>query len=126
MLKLTRALEDYLECIYILNLKNLEVRITDISNFLKTSKPSVNRAVKLLCAKGYVIHEKYAKITLTNKGKEVAKEIYFRHESICNFFIKSLGISPKTAETDACKIEHIISPETLERLVEYSNKHIDN
>lgn len=123
MLKLTRALEDYLEAIYILNLQDENVRITDISTFLKISKPSANRAVKLLCLHNLLTHERYGKILLTKKGIEIAKEIYHRHEILCQFFIETLKIDKLTAESDACKIEHVISTETLNKLVEYSKKH---
>ena len=123
MAELTGSLEDYLETIYILLKKSETVRITDIAKFLALSKPSVNRAVKTLKEADLVIHEKYGTITLTKKGEEIAKGVYFRHETLMNFLVEDLKIEPKTAEQEACRIEHDISEESLKKLMEYSKKH---
>lgn len=122
MNKLTGSLEDYLEVIYVLQEKNGCVRITDIASELSISKPSVNRAVKTLKSQNLLTHERYGTITLTDLGKSIAKDVDFRHKAITRFFVESLHIDPKIAEEDACKIEHIISPQTLQKLVDYSSK----
>lgn len=117
--KLTGSLEDYLEAAYLIGKNKGEVRITDIALFMNLSKPSVNKAVASLKKNGLLEHEKYGAIKLTKSGLKLAKEIYFRHETLTKFFIETLDISPVTAEEDACKIEHIISQHTLKKLVDY-------
>lgn len=123
-IKLTGSLEDYLEAIYLLAKDKSEVRITDIAVFMNLSKPSVNRAISNLKANALLEHERYGTIKLTEDGLLLAKEIYFRHETLTKFFIENLGIDPEVAQNDACKIEHIISHQTLNKLVAYMNKII--
>ena len=76
---LTKSLEDYLEAILILEKGHDEVRVTDIANFLDISKPSVNKAVKILKDEKLIDFEKYGKIKLTAQGTKIAKDIFFRH-----------------------------------------------
>ena len=118
MINLTESLEDYLENIYIINLEKDEVRITDVAKYMSISKPSVNRAVRTLKSQDLICHEKYGKIILTEKGKMLAEKIYLRHRILTDFFIKVLNVDPVTAEKDACKIEHILSQESMEKVAE--------
>lgn len=122
MKKLSGSLEDYLESIYILKNKNGEIRLTDVALDLKCSKPSVNKAVSQLKNEGYLTQEKYGQIKLTNLGEETAKEIYFRHETLVSFLHNTLKVDLKIAKIDACKMEHVISPQTLSKLLEYMKK----
>ncbi len=110
---LTASLEDYLEIIYILKQNSISVGITDIAHALSISKPSVNKAVNALKNKGFVFQEKYGKIDLTAEGEKAAKSIYKKHKILSRFLSEVLGLSSKTAEIDACKIEHILSCETI-------------
>ena len=123
MKKLSGSLEDYLESIYILKNKNGEIRLTDIAINLNRSKPSVNKAVAQLKSGGYLNQEKYGQITLTNIGKKTAKDIYFRHETLVNFLHNTLKVDYEVAKTDACKMEHVISRQTLDKLLKYMQKH---
>ena len=122
MKKLSGSLEDYLESIYILKNKNGEIRLTDVALDLKCSKPSVNKAVAQLKNEGYLTQEKYGQIKLTSLGEKTAKEIYFRHETLVNFLHNTLKVDLKIAKIDACKMEHVISPQTLSKLLEYMKK----
>lgn len=117
--KLTGALEDYIESIYVIEKSKGEVRITDIALFMGISKPSVNKAVESLRKNGLLEHEKYGCIKLTSTGKKVASEVYFRHEMLTSFLVNTLGIDKNIAEQDACKMEHIVSHETLYKLIDY-------
>lgn len=117
--KLTGSLEDYLEIIYVLSENNGEVRLTDIATSLNCSKPSVSKALSLLKNKNFINQERYSSITLTDEGYKTAKEIYFRHKTLVNFFKNTLGVNEEIAQEDACKIEHVISHESLKRLIEY-------
>ena len=122
MANLTGSLEDYIEMIYILQQKNEKVMITDISNSLKLTKPSVNKAVNNLKSEGLLTHERYGNIVLTERGEEVAKSVYDRHKVLTSFFIEVLHINPETAEEDACKVEHILSGESMEKLTKYFSR----
>ncbi len=50
----------------------------------------------------------------------LAESVYERHTVIKRFFIDILGVSEETAEQDACKIEHILSDESFEKLKNFS------
>ena len=107
--------ENYLETIYILAKKKTAVRSVDIAAELGYSKPSVCVAMRNLREKGYINTDGDGLITLTECGKEVAENIYQRHETITNWLI-SIGVSEDQAAIDACRIEHVISRESFECL----------
>ncbi len=114
-MKLHRSGEDYLKTILILRDRNGCVRSTDVAEYLKVSKASVSRAVKLLCEGGFLAMDPRKRLHLTPLGESVAEEIYERHR-ILNELLLSIGVPPAVAEQDACRIEHVISTETLERV----------
>ena len=122
MFCLTASLEDYLEIIYILQQGDKNVGITDISRELKISKPSVTKAIGILREERLVVQEKYGKISLTDEGVSTAKEIYKKHKILSKFINKVLGVNELTAEIDACKLEHVLSAETLLGMKKYLNK----
>ena len=115
MRNLSRSLEDYLEAILILEIKGGRIHSNDIAKHLKVSKPAVTKALKHLSNLGYVTKSTYSDVSFTSKGRTLAKNIYRRHTTIKKFLI-SIGVNEKTAETDCCKIEHVISNETLKAL----------
>lgn len=116
VMKLQESGENYLETIYVLKKKQGYVRSVDVANELGFSKPSISRAMSILKNDGYITIESSGNIQLTEKGTELAKSVYERHTVITEFFIKKLGVSEEIAEKDACRIEHIISPETFEQI----------
>lgn len=107
--------EDYLETILILMERMPAVRSVDIAEEIGYSKASISVAMKNLREKKYIEISKEGYITLTPVGKEIASEIYERHKVITNLLI-ALGVDPKTASEEACKIEHDISAETFEAI----------
>ncbi len=111
--------EDYLEAVLALNEANQKVRTTDVAARLGVSKPSVNRAMKVLANDGYIHQETYGDIHLTEKGRLKASQVYFRHKTLTSFLIEVLGVDAVVAEKDACLIEHDISSETMEKLASY-------
>lgn len=113
--------EMYLESIFVLLKKNGEVRSIDICDYMGYSKPSVSRAVGILKKDGFISVDKSGYITLSRKGEEMAHKIYERHTIISDFLLK-IGVDKKTAEDDACRIEHHISDETFEAIKAYSQK----
>ncbi|MBS5343076.1 MAG: metal-dependent transcriptional regulator [Clostridium sp.] len=110
--------ENYLETILMLHQKQGYVRSIDIANELGFTKPSVSRAMSILKNDGYIVVESSGNIVLTEKGNKKANQIYERHLYITKFLQKTLGISEELAARDACRIEHIISQETFERIKE--------
>lgn len=115
--------EDYLETILILHNKTGYVRSIDIANELGYSKPSVSRAMSILKEGGFINFASDGQITLTEIGKEKAEEVYNRHILITGFLRDTLGVSDENAEEDACKIEHVISCETVEKLKEFLSNY---
>ncbi len=122
---LSPSLEDYLEAIYILKEKKGFTRVSEIADFLNVKMPSVNSALKILVEKGLVVHETYGYVSLTEKGEKKAKKVYSRHLILKKFFKDILGLDEKKAEEDACRIEHHISQESLEKLLKYIKKIIN-
>ena len=107
--------EDYLEAILMLKEQLGKVRSIDIVYKLGYTKPSISIAMKKLREKGLVEMDDEGYLTLTDEGLKIARHTYTRHKVLTSFF-ESIGVSPKTAEDDACKIEHDISEETFKRL----------
>ncbi len=116
--------EDYLEAVLQINEESGRVRTTDVANRLGVSKPSVNRAMKVLAADGYIEQQTYGEIHLTEKGRLKAAQVYFRHKTLTSFFIDVLGVDAVTAEEDACLIEHDISSVTMERLASFLREYL--
>lgn len=106
------SLEMYLETIFVLSKKNNNVKSIDVANELNYARASVSRAIKLLIDKEYITLDAKKNITLTEAGKEIALRIYDRHITLTKMF-ESLGVSKSVAEDDACKIEHVISSESM-------------
>ena len=123
-MKLHASGEDYLETILLLQKKLGMVRSVDVARHMEVSKPSVCHAVATLRDGGFLMMDEDHFLHLTDVGREVAKKIYERH---C-FFTEQLitaGVDPKTAEADACRIEHIISDESFDRLKEAAEQEQD-
>ncbi|MDR1389266.1 MAG: metal-dependent transcriptional regulator [Treponema sp.] len=112
---MTESLEDYLEMVSFLADEG-DVRITDIAARLKVSKPSVHTALKILEERELLEHKRYRTVSLTKKGTLEASEIRKRHNFLTVFLEKVVGVERKTAEKDACKMEHILSAETLKKM----------
>lgn len=113
--------EMYLETIHVLLKKNGQVRSIDISEHMGYSKPSVSRGVGLLKNGGYILVDKDGFITLTETGEQLAQKIYDRHTVFSKMLIL-LGVDPKIAAEDACKLEHAISDESFEAI----RRHVEN
>lgn len=115
--------EDYLEAVLAIEQEDGVVRLTDVALRLKVTKPSASRAMKLLQADGYINQESYGTIELTSKGRITASQIYTRHKTLRTFLKEVLKVGPETAESDACKMEHVLSSETMEKLTEFVDLH---
>lgn len=116
-MQIRESAEMYLETILVLQQQNGYVRAVDIARKMGFSKPSVSVTVHALEEEHYIAIAEDGNITLERKGREIAERIYERH-TVLSFILESIGVSPQTAESDACRIEHVISAETFSRLKE--------
>jgi Mn-dependent DtxR family transcriptional regulator len=113
--------EMYLETIRVLSDRSANVRAIDISAEMGFSKPSVSRALGILKNDGYITVNENGYISLTDSGSALANKIYERHLVLTSFF-KGIGVDPKTAEDDPCKIEHDISDTAFSALKDYMDR----
>ena len=120
-MKLGESREDYLEAAYILKRQKGYVRNCLLSNYLNYSKASVSVAIRGLLADGYVIKDEHGYIVLTAEGKKIAKKVYARH-LLLEEFLRRIGVSPETANHDACRMEHTISEESFQKIQELVKK----
>ena len=118
-MKINESAENYLETILILSQKLPVVRSIDIANELDFKKSSISVAMKNLRLNGYITVNDSGFINLTDSGREIAETIYERHQLISKWLIR-LGVDEKIATEDACRIEHVISPESFEAI----KKHV--
>lgn len=120
LLNLTPSTEDYLETIYRLRgIGKSGVRSSDVASQLQVAKPSVNRALRNLMEGGWITQEPYALIFLTETGQRLAEGIFNRHRTLQRFLRDVLGVEEPVAEADACRMEHVISEQTLAKLQQF-------
>lgn len=118
-MKICESSENYLEAILMIQERCGAVRSIDVANELNFSKPSVSVAMKKLRENGCIKIDEEGHILLQPAGREIAERIYERHRLLTEFFIR-LGVSPKTAAEDACKVEHDLSEETFQKIKEHA------
>lgn len=121
MATMTQSLEDYLEAIYMLIADGKPAQVRDVALMLSVKMPSVVKAIRELKKMELVTQEPYANIELTAKGMRLAKHVLNRHTLIRSFLMK-LGVSRKTADKDACLMEHILSAETIDKIRTYTER----
>ncbi len=119
MVKLTFAMENYLEAVYELSKINMGARVSDIAERLNVTKASTNNAMATLSSKGLITNEKYGEIFLTPAGKKLAEITSRKHQIIREFFMDLLKIDHKIADTDACAIEHVISSDSIQAMQDF-------
>lgn len=117
--KQSASMEDYLESILVLGEGKEAVRVSQMSKALGVKMPSVTSALARLARDGLVEHQRYGRVQLTPKGRQVAEDVFHRHEALRQFLAEILDIDPETAVDDACKMEHTISPATQEKLAKF-------
>lgn len=125
MIHTNESAENYLETILILSKSHPVVRSVDIAEELNFKKSSVSVAMKNLREKNHITVSKEGFIYLTESGKAIAEMIYERHQLLTSW-LTSLGVDATIAAEDACKIEHVLSPETFQAIKEYVLKDTRN
>ena len=116
---LSASLEDYLEVIFHLEQSNRVARAKDIAGQMNVQRASVTGALKALAGRGRVNYSRYSFITLTETGRNIARDVIRRHDTLRDFFMTALQLSPEDAEANACRIEHSIDPVGIDRLVRF-------
>ena len=119
-MQIHESAENYLETILVLRNRKGSVRSIDIATELGFSKPSVSIAMKNLRENGYIAVDDSGNITLLEKGRQIAEMIYERHTLLQDWLI-TLGVDPKIAAEDACRIEHVISAESFQAIKDHVN-----
>ncbi len=114
-MRIHKSAEDYLEMILRLNEEKGYARSVDIAQGLSVSKPSVSVAMKQLREGGYIVMDKDNYISLTESGMEIAHRIYERHKALTRV-LTLIGVDAPTAQEDACKVEHDISPQSFDAI----------
>ena len=118
---LYESAEDYLERILMLQKEGVNVRSIDIAQSFNYSRASISRAINNLKNNNLIEISANGIISLTNDGYQIANKIYQRHLLLTEFFVK-LGVCEETAKIDACKIEHDISDETFNAIINHIRK----
>ncbi|MEG1790753.1 MAG: metal-dependent transcriptional regulator [Clostridia bacterium] len=111
--------ENYLETILELEIEKKPIRSAEIAKRLNVSRPSVNKAINILREAGMVEQERYGTIALTDDGRKRASKVKSRHELLFDFLANVLDINKDTATNDACRIEHIVSEQTIDSLTSF-------
>ena len=122
-MRLSSHMEDYLEAIAECENEDGFARVTAIRDLLHVKTPSVTGALRVLADNGYVKHEPYSGVKLTAKGRRTAEDVKQRHILLRHFLVDVLGVQPKTADLDACKMEHSISRNTLDKLHQFLHEY---
>jgi len=114
---MTPSKENYLKVLLELS-GGEEVRSSDVAEVLGITKASVSCMMNRLREEGYITKEKYGAVSLTEKGLGEAANVKRRYNLLKSFFVRIVGVDTATAAEDACRIEHIISPESLDKIDE--------
>jgi len=114
--RLSAALENYLETIAVLKKEKKFARVGDIAKALDVKASSVNTAINFLADNGFVVHEKYGYVDLTDKGEKLAQEVQHKHDTLYKFLNELLFIEESIALNEACEIEHSVSDATIKKL----------
>ena len=119
--RLSASLEDYIEAIYNIAEEKQKARSKDIAASLNVSGASVTEALRSLSAKGLINYAPYEAITLTEKGRHVAKDVVHRHNALKQFFIDVLGVPDDIAEDGACRVEHAAPQKIIDQMINFIN-----
>ncbi|MEA4813096.1 MAG: metal-dependent transcriptional regulator [Anaerolineaceae bacterium] len=123
--KRSESAEMYLETLLLLEQKSSKVRQVDLAKALGYKRSTVHISLKSLQANGWVTFADETFLRLTDQGRLLASEVYARHQLFAKF-LQSIGVNDSVAQQDACKIEHVVSAETVEQLKAFCSKIFDH
>jgi len=116
LLDLSSSQEMYLKTIHLLCEENKVARVKDIAAQLNVTMSSVNGAIKSLTSRGFCEHSRYGYVDLTDDGRAAALQVLGKYQVLTRFLTEILGVERGVADNDACEMEHIVSPQTLDRI----------
>lgn len=116
---LTPVMEDYVKAVAMIKQQRKVVRVRDISVFLDVKPSSVHSALSNLSEKELVVHEHYGSVDLTTEGEKIAEDVIRRHNILLDFLTIVLGVDREAADNDACRMEHSLSGETVNKLTSF-------
>ena len=122
---ISASTKEYLKTIYVLMKKNKLVRVTDIANTMKCSKPSVTKQLNILKENNLIKYETYGHIDLTNEGIKIAKEVLADYDIIYILLHDVIGVESDISMEDASKIKSVISDKTLTKISSYIYEVLD-
>ena len=111
--------EDYIKTIYTLKKQKDIVRSVDVAKELGYSRASVSVAMANLRKQEIIVVDKNGAIDFTESGEKIAKDIYERHVTLSEFLSAVAKVDKKTANKDACRMEHCISRTTFDGIKNY-------
>ena len=118
---MTEAMENYLEVILVLSRQTDGLHAVDLATYFGYSRPTISIMLKQMKEMGLAAVDEENHIRLTQQGREIAEQIYERHQILCGLFVKR-GVSKETAMEDACKVEHDLSEESFAAIKRYGEK----
>jgi len=113
-----KTIEDYVELVYDLEKDKKPVHTNDVANALNINPASVTEFFQKLNKEGYIHYEKYGGASLTDKGRKVAIKTKKKHDALTEF-LTILGVDKKIADEDACEMEHILHPNTIDIVIKF-------
>lgn len=120
----SKALEEYIKTMYVLEKQTNQIRVTDIADKMKCSKASVTKSLNTLKEKGLVEYEAYGEIKLTNEAENIAQKSLEAYDIVYLFFNEVLNLKNESAKEEAEKVKQVISDETLNRLARYVHSEL--
>ncbi|MBD3209939.1 MarR family transcriptional regulator [Candidatus Micrarchaeota archaeon] len=118
MEKISRKIEDYLECIYLIQKEKGYLRVKDIARKMKVKPPSVVEMLRRLQSQGFVRYERHGALLLTKKGAALGRNTAEKHETFRKLLV-FIGLPEETASEDACEMEHHLHPETISHFIDF-------
>ena len=94
-------------------------RVSDIARELGITRGSVSINLRTLKRRGFVVTDEHRMVKLSPKGLEIVQAVQSKKAAFKAFLIDVLGVSEHQADIDSCKVEHLISQETTERLARF-------
>ena len=120
-MRVQESKENYIEAILVLSKQKGQVRSIDVANYLEFSKPSVSVAMANLRQAELITVDENGFIHLTDDGRKLANQVYERHQLLTDLLTR-IGVSEKVAAEDACRIEHVLSQDSFDKIKEYIGK----
>jgi Mn-dependent DtxR family transcriptional regulator len=107
---------------YLVTLRDLHAlrgyaRVSDVAKELGIAKGTASVQMRHLKEKGFVTEDENRHLLLSEAGDTIARQVVYNRSTLIQFLSNVLEVDPHQAELDACKIEHLLSPEAGHQLL---------